>query len=436
MKKKLKTSLLYITRGGIATSAMDTMALGATLIAYAKLLGAGNIVFGLLNSIPYLGNLFHLLAAWLLTRGFSAKRVSILTTMISRPFYFFIALLVFCPNQSIALTLLVLFLASSYFLGCISGGCWQPWMKSLIPEKIMGRFFAQRFRWMQITKIICTLAVAEYIRQIKIFNESYEIYAYASLFLFAFVIGLYGAYTFFRVEDRPLADTVTQLSFFQKICLTFKDKSFRLLLFSLGITNFCFAFILPFITVFMLNQLKISLPIILCLTLVSQVAYVFIIKKFGQIGDKYGIEKVLSSALILTLCIALGFIFLNHAKLNQVHTLILLGIFHILMGCATAGFNLGLNNASLQYIPNKMTIIYLSVNSVLKSAAGALGAFLAGITLTICTIFSKILFQKSSGIEEISWTFFFILCIILIVVALIFQNCFVATLKSGRNRKL
>ncbi len=419
MEKNLKTSLSYITRGGAATSAMHTMTEGATLIAYAQLLGAGNIVFGLLNSIPYLGNLFHLFAAWLLTHGFSAKRISIWTTMISRPFYLFIALLVFCPNESVALTLLALFLATSHFLGCIAGGCWQPWMKSLIPIKIMGRFFAERFRWMQITKIICTLAVAEFIRHIKMLNDSYEIYAYSCLFIFAFVIGLYGAYTFFRVKDSPLPDISKQLSFFQKICLTFKDKSFRLLLFSLSSINFVYTFIYPFVTVFMLNQLKISLPTILYLTLISQLSYVLIIKKFGQIGDKWGIEKVLSLSLILTLCITLGFIFLNHTKLNQIHTFILLGIFHIMVGFATAGFNLGLNNASLQYIPNKMTMIYLSVNSVLKSVAGASGALLAGIALTISTVFSKILSPKTAIVEQISWTLFFVLCIILIAIALL-----------------
>ena len=57
MKKneQLHRSLDYVFRGGIATSAMDSLAVGSTLIAYALLLGAGNVAIYAIQKAQQLG---------------------------------------------------------------------------------------------------------------------------------------------------------------------------------------------------------------------------------------------------------------------------------------------------------------------------------------------------------------------------------------------
>lgn len=59
--KALRKSLNNVFYGGVATSAMDTLATGPFLIAYALLFGAGNLAIGFLGSIGFVGNLMHLL---------------------------------------------------------------------------------------------------------------------------------------------------------------------------------------------------------------------------------------------------------------------------------------------------------------------------------------------------------------------------------------
>ena len=410
MNSSLKTSLSYVTRGGVATSAMDTLALGPHLTAYAKLLGAGNIAFGVLNSIPYIGNLMHLVAAWLLTRGFSARTVSIASTLISRPFYFMIALLAFWPTMPGALELLVVFLGCSYLTGCISGGCWLPWMKALVPGRIMGRFFANRFKFMQIAKILCSLAAWRLLKSVEEKCPDYAIYAYAGLFFLSFLIGLYGAYTFVRVEDKPVS-IATDMPFARQILLTFKNEPFRLLLLSLSTINFGFAFILPFVTVFALNQMHVPVSSMMLLTLVSQLAYVFVIKKLGKIGDKTGTCSVLVIALLLMMGVLLGLIALNTFRCSGWLLLFWMYVLHIVLGCATAGYNLGLNNASLLYVPNDLATIYLSVNSVFKSAAGAVGSVVAGFVLSLCVRADGVVAEGAG--QPIGWNLFFVISILL-----------------------
>ena len=389
---------------------MDTFAVGPTLIAYAKLLGGGNLTFSILNSIPYFGNLWHLFSAWLLTKGYSVRKVSVITTLISRPFYLLIALLAFLPWANCSLFLMILFLCCCYFVGCVSGGCWMPWMKALIPEDIMGVFFARRFKYMQITRIICFLGAAALLEHVHASYPQYEIYGYAFLFLLSFLSGLYGVFTLCKIEDRPVG-TCTDLAFVKQISVSLKSKSFRSLLIALSILNFGFAFLVPYITVFMLNKLNIPMAKILYLTLASQISYVFVIKKLGKLNDHRGSSYVLLVSILLLVFLIFGLIGINYLHCTQNTMLVLLLILHIILGCATAAFNLGQNNASLMYISDDMSAVYLSVNSIFKSAAGALGALTSGVVLSV----GVLLEEKSETFLTLfsisSWTIFFIIAL-------------------------
>ena len=64
----LNKSLDYVFRGGFATSAMDSLAVGSTLTAYALLLGAGNFAIGFLGAIPFIGNMAHILSSYLIEK--------------------------------------------------------------------------------------------------------------------------------------------------------------------------------------------------------------------------------------------------------------------------------------------------------------------------------------------------------------------------------
>ena len=413
MDAGLRKSLSYVVRGGVATSAMDTLAVGPTLTAYAKLLGAGNITFGILGAVPYIGNLIHLWAAALMTRGHSARKLSILSALLSRPFYLFVALLAFWPHASGTLGLLVLFLMCSYLIGCISGGCWLPWMKVLVPERIMGCFFAYRFRCMQIVKVICSLGAAWLLRFVKENYPDFEIYTYSFLFLVACLIGLYGAYTFFQVEDKPL-NIRPDIPFFRQVAHTFSNKPFRALLLCCSLINFGFLFITPFVTVFMLNRLNFSASSVLIFTLISQLSFVFVVKRLGRIGDKLGSDRILMIALYWTILILVGLTGLNYLNCSEPVLWILTGIINVMLGFATAGYNLGLNNTSLLYVPKETATVYLSVNSVFKSLAGAVGSVAGGFALAGCTTMAAYL-PGITPADVTGWTLFFLAAGIIVV---------------------
>ncbi len=399
----LQKSLSYVVRGGVATSAMDTLAVGPTLMAYATFFGAGNLAFGILGAIPYLGNLIHLLAAWMIEKGWSVRRISYWASFLSRPFYLLAALLAFRPSMPGALTLLIFFLSATYLIGCIAGGAWLPWMKVLVPNALMGRFFSHRFKYMMLAKIICFLGASFFLQYIHNTYPDQEIYAYAVLLILAFIIGLYGAYTLLHVRDCSIP-IQSDIPFFQKLRQTLKNKPFRHLLSSLSLLTFSQAFITPFITVFMLNRLNIQMSCILLLTLISQVMYMITVQTWGKMADRKGSVLILLLSIPLFIFVLLGLIWLNRASgLNDYSTYGSLFVLHALLGIATAGLTLGINNTSLLFVPDQMSAIYLSVNSTMKSLAGTLGSLSAGLTLSVCTTIEKGLSIPS---PQAGWTSF------------------------------
>lgn len=414
-KSILRTSLNYVFLGGIATSAMDTLAVGPTLIAYALLFGAGNISVGLLGAIPFIGNLIHLFVSWLIEKGHSVKKISLYSSFLSRPFYLIAAALAFWHQEPWALPCLILSLLCAYLIGSMTGGAWLPWMKVLVPESLMGRFFSHRFKYMMIIKIICFLFAFALIKYTKEFTNG-ELFSYSFLLFLAFIIGVYGAYTFIFIQNRPI-EHQREKSFLWKVLHTFKNKPFSRLLSALSILNFSINFLTPFLTVFMLKKLNINMSFIIILTLIQWVSYTFTVKKWGKLADKKGPEIILIKSIPLFMLCILPFILLNIISFNSIQQMIILTGINVIIGIATAALTLGINNVSLLYIPKETASVYLAVNSVFKSAAGALGSIVAGFSFALFNLFGELAHIKDTTVY--SWNLFFMTTILLCTLSII-----------------
>ena len=410
-KTLLRKSLNNVFYGGVATSAMDTLATGPFLIAYALMFGAGNIAIGFLGAIGFVGNLMHLLSAYLIEQGKTPKQISVLFSAISRPFYLIAALLAFWAGSPWALALLIGCFSATYMIGSVAGGAWLPWMKALVPANLMGRFFSHRFKWMMITKIACYGSGAALIWYFEQYKADKTIFAYSILLGIAFIIGLYGVFTLTQVENKHISYQKTD-SFFKKTIQTLKNKPFKKLLVFLGSLNFAINFITPFMTVFMLKTLGFTTPVVVALTVISQFTHAFSVKTWGKLADKKNCAKILQKSIpLFMVCIMLfmGCLFIS----NQYIVFGLLVDIHILLGISQSAITLGMNNISLLHIPTQDASVYLSVNSVFKSFMAAIASIIAGIVLDII-LWGINHFHTSPETATLwGWTIFFILSLLL-----------------------
>ena len=410
----LHKSLDYVFRGGIATSAMDSLAVGNTLTAYALLLGAENLAIGFLGAIPFIGNMIHLLSSYLIEKGISAKKIALWSSFLARPFYLIAAALCFFQGASWVVPVLIISLLFSYLIGSICGGVWMPWMKELIPSRMMGRFFSHRFKWMMIAKIICFIFAFYLIKIAKPYQNG-ELYSYAFLIFLAFLISIYGACTFFHIEDKKIP-TKKDIPFIKKVTHTFQNKPFSRLLTALSVLNFSINFITPFLTVFMLKNLNVEMSTIIALTLLQWIVYTFIVKKWGKMSDRKGPEKILIASIPIFILCTLIFMGLNIYSITGLALLVTLIFVNILLGISTAALSLGINNTSLLYMPKNMSSVYLSVNSVFKSFAAALGSIIAGLSLNWFSKFADILSITNKTVFQ--WNLFYFSTIILCIISI------------------
>lgn len=116
---------------------------GAPTILYAKSLGASSTVIGLIASLGPLMIIFQLPAAKLLER-YSYRSFMLMSWSLRTVFIFLLAvvpLLTFL-DSSVRLALLVTVLVIFNFLRGISTTAWMPWMTTIIPETVRGRFLS------------------------------------------------------------------------------------------------------------------------------------------------------------------------------------------------------------------------------------------------------------------------------------------------------
>lgn len=375
----LRRTLRYIIYNGIATSSMSTMTSSTIVVAYAMLLGADPMHIGLIGNINYISFFSYFIASFLINKGYSARNISVNFSFVARFFYLIIALLALFNGGSWVVLCLLLCLFMSSFIGSIAGGVFYPWMKSLLPENILASFFAERFRWITITSIVFYLLTAGFFYVFDYHISEYKIYAYSIIFFFAFLAGLYSVYTFTQLPNikLPCSDDG---SFWHKIIVISKRKSVILMSCFLGLINFSVCFITPFITVYILSVLKFSMPMVIILTILSNIAYAVSTKWIGHKVKQFGYYPTIivgiSGCVLCLLCLTCCLYF--EMSLAVIFLLVLA---HILLGLSKFIIDLGANNVQLIFVPEKDSSVYIAVINFIRAMFATIAGICSGYIL-------------------------------------------------------
>ena len=156
-------ALKNVIRDGIASQAMGTLTGGAFLVAFAIHLGASNFVIGLLAAIGPLAQLLQLPSIFLVEKIRNRRFVTVIAAALSRLCWLIIAFSPFIFPANVAIVvLMVLFILLSIFRA-VSGCSWNSWVRDIIPENIMGSFFAKRMRVSTSVGIALSIVAAIYL---------------------------------------------------------------------------------------------------------------------------------------------------------------------------------------------------------------------------------------------------------------------------------
>ena len=371
-----------ITRGlriviwdGLTAEAMTAFTGGAFLIAMALLLGANNVEIGILVALPMFTNIFQLISIWLVSKYQNRRAVAVYCAFLARiPLLLIGCMVWWSPDSSVHLLLFFLFF--HYLFGSIAGPSWNSWMKDMVPEAILGKYFSRRSKYTQILNVVLSIILAFILDYIQKTYQQYELKAYAVFFILAGIVGIIGGVILSKApEPQSYLSNAKILSLFKR---PLKNINFRRLLLFNSAWVFALNIATPFFTVFMMKGLGLPISYIIVLSIISQLFSILTLNMWGTFSDRYSNKSIIAiNAPLYILCIiAWCFVGIYSHHFANIGLLI---IIHIFSGVSTAGINLSLTNIGLKLAPKKDAIVYLSVKNIITAVFSSLGPLIGGI---------------------------------------------------------
>jgi MFS family permease len=412
--------LIYEAAFSNAGAALTT---GVILTAYALHLGANNFAIGLLAAIPFLAQLAQTPAILLVEKLRERKRIAVLSSIIGRSMMAIMALLPLAG--SFALPLLVLTTLILCVMGAVGGCAWNAWMRDLAPENRMGDIFARRTVYGTFTTMIVGLAAALAL-ELSTEGSSLRDLSFSGLYVAGCVAGLISAWVVARMPEPQMEPRYERSTLVDLLRAPLADPNFRQLILFLGSWQFAVNLATPFFTVFLVRQLGYSIPVVMGLSIASQIANVVALRNWGQLTDRFSNKSALMvAAPLYTLCIV-AMIGASQIENPAGRLGWLIGL-HLLMGGAVAGVTLATANVALKLSPRGEAAAYVAVSGIVTALAAGSAPILGGL---FADFFARREFEiilrwtnpermvDFSAIRLSNWDFYFILSGLLGVYAL------------------
>ena len=345
-------------------------------MAYAQLLGASNVVIGILSAIGPLSQILQLPSILLIEKVRNRRLLCVTSSFASRLFWLVAAAAPFLAPEPYRLPLLVISVLLYFSLGSITACAFNSWIRDIIPEDILGRFLAKRMGVSMAVAAGIGLLAAVGIDFAKR-HHSNELIAYSFLFLLGAVSGLIGVVCLARIPEPKMA-APRHGSLLAVLRPPLLDTNFRQLLVFLATWNFAVNLSAPFFTVYMLKRIGISMTVVLALTILSQIVNVLFFRVWGHLADRYSHKSVLAvSGPIFLVSISLW----PFTTMPDTHTFTipLLMLIHALAGISTSGVTLCSGGIALKAAPRGAATAYLATNSLISGASATVAPILAGL---------------------------------------------------------
>ena len=377
-EEEIHSGLHNVIKDGLAAQTMVTLTGGAFLVAFALLLGASNLIIGLVAAIPPLAQLMQIPAIYLVEKYRARRAICFYAIIASRSFWVLIAVIPILFGLTDGLSVLIVALVLYAAFGAVSSSSWNSWMRDLVPQDQLGAFFSKRMSLTLGLGIPLSLAAGFFIDYWTRLFPSLAIYSYSILFLFGFIAGMFDAYYVSTIPEPRMRLPLRPAQFSVVLSRPFRDVNFKNLILFLGSWNFAVNLAAPFFTVYMLKRLELEISFIIALLVLSQLMNIAFLRLWGRFSDRYSNKSVLGvSGPLFMLCI-LAWTFTTLPE-KYVLTIPLLVTIHVFMGISTAGVTLASGNIGLKLAPKGEATAYLAANSFVNSLAAGIAPIFGGL---------------------------------------------------------
>ncbi|HQO35845.1 MAG TPA: MFS transporter, partial [bacterium] len=313
---------------------MGSLTGGAFLIAYALLLGASNTVVGLISAVSPLTQILQIPSIFLVEKTQRRKALSVTASFWGRLFWVVIIALPFFSAGPYRLHIFLVSLFAYFSLNTISVCAFNSWIRDLVPDEVMGRFWADRMSWAIGTAMVVGLLAAFGIDSCKA-RYTDDLYVYSMVFAIALFSGMIGVVCLARIPE-PKMEIIPGRSLTSILMEPLRDTNYRMLLFFLAAWQFAANLSAPFFAVYMLQRLNLSMSVVLLLSTLSQIVNVLFLRIWGRLADGYSNKSVLAICGPMFMVSVILWPFTTTPGSDK-FALLLLIVIHVLAGVSTAG---------------------------------------------------------------------------------------------------
>jgi MFS family permease len=360
------------------------LVLGSPMVLYAKHLGASATVLGIIAGMMPLLVIFQIPAANYVDRvGY--KRFVYAGWGIRVGFIFVLSLIPLTSpflDATSRLSLVLLLLFAFNLSRGISSCAWLPWITSLVPASLRGKFLAREAAFVNGGSFLTLLVAALCLR-----HDSSGL-RFFIIFFFSGIMGAVSLYFLRRIPDVP-TPAATRYS---KTPVPYGEIArydpFRKLLASVMVWSLAYGGITTFTVAFLKAGSAMTESQIL---LVAAVAFLGGLSSLWFLGsrlDRVGSKPILSLSLIAWIIIMIGWFGLAAGLLSPRVELIL--SLQFLMGLAAALVNMAHTRLAMAIIPAMGRNHFFAVYSVIANVTLGLAPILWGLVIDFMAPFQLV----------------------------------------------
>lgn len=381
-ERDVAQGLRMITWEGVASHGLGSITASGFLAAFALALGASTFQVGVLAALPFVSQLFQVPAILLVEHLKLRKAVSVLFWFPAQLLWVPIALiplLLPVPSGEAVLLLLGL-IALRGILAAVTNCSWNGWIRDIVPQQILGRFFARRLALATAAAGVFGLGGAFFVDAWRGRASAEDgVFGYTIVLLVgALSLGLASPFFMARIPEPQVRRGVGQSGpVLATLLIPLRDRNFRRLLRFFLVWGFATNLAVPFFSVYMLQRLGLPLSGVITLTVLSQLFHILFLRVWGPFADRFSSKAVLYTSASLYLFVILGWTFTAMPDPHALTLPLLVGL-HVFAGIAAAGVNLTIGTVGLKLAPEGRGTPYLAAASLATNLGSGLGLLVGG----------------------------------------------------------
>jgi MFS family permease len=373
---------LSIWEGAVATVHISiTGAVGGSvfLTGFALLLGANSFQLGILGALPFIGQLFQFVGAYLEERVGNRRRLVLSGGLAGRLIWTLLLALPFMSFLGGAQLAVFFFgLACSYALSGIAGNAWLSWMTDLVPARQRGSYFGTRNTVAAVAAMATAFLAGYALDSARQMGQ--ETIGYALIFGVAVLSALGSAALIARQAEPPIKPKAS-VNLADMLGGPLRDRAFR----SFVAANVGWAIAIgvagPFFNAYGLSALNLGFSALALQAIVTSAVSLIFGPLMGRLQDKYGYRRVLVACVIGTLPLPWGWV------LSTPDNIIPLWLTSIFSGVFWPGINQGMLSVLMERAPadhrGAAMASFSAITGVGTLAAGLLGGALATLLVGV-----------------------------------------------------